>query len=263
MKLLLLVVASFLAGAVNSVAGGGTMLTFPSLLAAGVSSVTANATNAVALVPGSLSAFWGYRSAAPVRPRDLVAFGVPSVLGGIAGALLVMVAGERLFSPMVPWLLLGATGLFLVQDPIRRWMDRRTGGALREEAGRDAAPREQAGPSATAIFSQFLVGVYGGFFGAGIGILMLAAMGLMGLRDIHAMNRLKNFAAACINGVAAVTFVIGGKVHWPFALLMAVGSLLGGYLGAGAARRIGPANVRRIVVGVGLSIGTYMLVKQL
>jgi uncharacterized protein len=253
MSILLLVLAAIAAGAVNSVAGGGTLLTFPSLLAAGVPAVMANATNTVALVPGSLSAFWGYRTAAPVRGRELVAFGIPSVLGGIVGAALVVRGGERFFRPMVPWLVLGATALFLLQDPIRRWQDRRV----------SEPPREPPGISAAGMFLQFLVALYGGFFGAGIGILMLAVMGFMGLRDIHAMNRVKNFAAACINGVAAVTFAIGGQVHWPFAVMMAAGALLGGYLGAGVARSVGPTNVRRIVVAVGLGIGLYTLVKPL
>jgi len=178
--------AAALAGAVNSIAGGGTLLTFPALLALGVSPVAANATSTVALVPGSLSAFWGYRGAGGDDRGALLRFGVPSVLGGALGAFLAIRAGDSLFGRLVPWLLFGATGLFVVQDPLRRRF-----------ASSGDQPPSRAVHAAIVAF-QFLVATYGGFFGAGIGILMLAAMGILGLRDLHQMNRLKTFAAVCI-----------------------------------------------------------------
>lgn len=252
LHLSLLFVAALLAGAINSAAGGGTLLTFPALLAAGVSPVTANGTSTVALVPGSMSAFWGYRSEMGHDRRDLLWMGLPSLLGGLLGAVLVVRAGDSLFSHLVPLLILGATVLFMVQDPIRRWLARRGVASI----GDNEAQHVRRFPVGPMVF-QFFVALYGGFFGAGIGILMLAALGMMGLGNIHRMNGIKNFAAICINGVAAVTFTLLHRVNWPLALLMAVGAVVGGYGGAGLARRVGPANVRRFVILVGLSIGLY------
>ncbi|MBV9849803.1 MAG: sulfite exporter TauE/SafE family protein [Armatimonadetes bacterium] len=252
---LFLFAAALLAGAINSVAGGGTLLTFPALLAAPhVSYVMANATSTVALVPGSVSAFWGYRQEMGRGRRELLWLGLPSLAGGVIGAKLVLRAGDEVFAHLVPWLILGATALFMLNEPVRRWVAR----GRREEA----APSARQGVLGVMLF-QFVVAVYGGFFGAGMGILMLAALGFLGLSNIHHMNGLKNFAAVCINGVAAATFILGGRVNWPLALLMAVGAVLGGYGGAGLARRLGQKNVRRLVVGIGLVIGLAMLVKQL
>lgn len=249
LHLFLLFAAATVAGAINSAAGGGTLLTFPALLAAGVSPVLANGTSTVALAPGSLSAFWGYRHEIRHDRRYLLWMGLMSMAGGLLGAILVDRAGDTLFSHLVPLLIFGATGLFIVQDPIRRWLARRGVAAIGQTAS--PSPRFPVGP----MVFQFFVALYGGFFGAGIGILMLAALGMMGLDDIHRMNGIKNFAAVCINGVAAVTFAILGRVEWKLALLMAVGAVLGGYSGAGLARRVGQANVRRFVIFIGVSIG--------
>lgn len=246
----LVMVTAFLAGVINSVAGGGTLLTFPSLLAAGVPPVAANATSTVALVPASVSAWWGYRSESKSDWKEMAWLLAPSVLGGLAGALLVLKAGDALFSRLVPWLILGATALFMVQEPLRRWMANRGDG--------DEHPRWPM----VALF-QIIVAVYGGFFGAGIGIMMLASLGLAGLSNIHHMNRLKNFAAVCINGVAAATFILGHRVNWLFAALMLAGSVPGGYAGAWVARKVGQMIVRRAVVAIGLAIGVYMLFQQL
>ena len=255
---LLLFAAALVAGAINSVAGGGTLLTFPALLAVlgPTHSVAANATSTVALVPGSLSAFWGYRNEMrrdEVR-RDLLWLGLPSLLGGVAGAFLLLHTPDKAFARLVPWLILSATGLFMLQGVLGR----RSGQS--DDAARDPAARKGLG---WVMVFQFFVAVYGGFFGAGIGILMLAALGFVGLSNIHRMNGLKNFAAVCINGVAALTFIVGRKVDWPLALLMMVGAIAGGYAGAGLAQRLGQANVRRLVVGVGLTIGVVMLYQQL
>ena len=256
-----LTLASFLAGAINSVAGGGTLLTFPALLAVGVPPVLANGTSTVALVPASLSALWGYRKEGAQNTRDLANMAVPSLLGGLVGALLVIWAGNATFGKLVPWLVLGATVLFIVQDPIRRWLDRKR--AIGQGNAGEGAIDAEGNVGLGGIVFQFFVAVYGGFFGAGIGILMLASLGMMGLRDIHRMNRIKNFAAVCINGIAALTFALKRQVDWPVAGLMTVGAIAGGYLGADMARRVGQANVRRIVVGIGLGIGAYMLAKQM
>ncbi len=254
LHLALLFLAALAAGAINSVAGGGTLLTFPALLAMGVPSVAANATNAVALVPGSVSAYWGYRGEMGRSRQDLLMLAVPSLFGGVLGAVLAVRVGDAVFNHLVPWLILGATFLFLVQDPVRKWLDAKQGDK------RDQTKGSSFGLS--GMIFQFFVAVYGGFFGAGIGILMLALLGFLGQTNIHRMNGLKNFAAICINGVGAATFIFFGRVHWPLAIVMAAGALIGGFGGAGLARRIGQENVRRSVVAIGLTFGVYTLWKQ-
>jgi len=249
---LLLFAAAFAAGAINSIAGGGTLLTFPALLSAGLPAVTANATSTVALVPGSLSAFWGYRSEVRGEGRLLLAMALPSLVGGTLGALAAHHVGDDAFARLAPLLVLGATVLFMAQEPLRRW-SRAEGAAHR---------RGRAQLAGIASF-QLLVALYGGFFGAGIGILMLAALGVLGLTDIHRMNGLKNLAAVCINGLAALTFAAAGRVEWPLAALMMVGGVAGGYGGAGLAQRLGPATVRRLVVAIGLGISAYLFVRLL
>ena len=250
-QLFLLCIAAFVAGAINSVAGGGTLLTFPALLSIGVPPIAANATSTVALVPGSFAAFYGYRDELEGSARrELLWFAIPSLIGGVIGALIVDRVGDRTFARLVPWLIFSATALFALQPPIKAWLSRvsphNTGTARR-------AP--------FVIAFQLVVSIYGGFFGAGMGILMLAALGLLGLTNIHRMNGVKNFAAVCINGVAAITFAILGRVRWSLALVMAVAAIAGGILGARVAKRIGEAHVRRVVIGIGLAIGLAMLVR--
>jgi uncharacterized protein len=254
MPLLVLFLAALLAGTINSVAGGGTLLTFPALLAFGVPPIAANATSTVALVPGSFSAFWGYRADLKQGSRTLLAFAIPSVVGGALGALFVNRVGDATFARLVPWLIFGATALFVVQAPLRAWIVRRLDRPPGAEPGRGAL--------VAVVLFQLAVATYGGFFGAGIGILMLAALGLFGLESIHRMNGVKNFAAVCINGVASITFIALGRVHWHLALLMAAGAIIGGQLGARVAKRIGEQNVRRVVVVIGLGIGGWMLVRN-
>jgi len=243
------------AGVMNSIAGGGTLLTFPMLLAIGVSPVTANATNAVALVPGSFSAGWTYRSEIGRYGRRLIAVLVASsALGGCVGALLVAVAGDALFRKLVPWLILSATALFVIQEPLRLWRERHS---TPTEAVQTLDDRHTWVLAA----AHFLVSVYGGFFGAGMGILMLAELGFAGLSNIHQMNGLKNFGAAFINFTAAVTFAVGGHVSWSLALLMMVGAILGGWGGAVVAQRIGQRPVRWTVVAIGLLTGVLTFVR--
>jgi len=253
MHLLLLIVAAFAACFITSIAGGGTLLTFPSLLAVHVTPVAANATSTVALVPGSFASFWGYRRSGGGNRSDTLWFAVPSLFGGVTGALLVVKSGDRVFSRLVPWLLFGAVGLFMAQEPLRRWSTRRS------LAPRPERPHLQMRLGVAAV--QFLIAVYGGFFGAGIGILMLATMGLMGQSDIHQMNRLKNISAVAINGVAGITFALSGQVRWSLALMMMVSAVAGGYLSAGVAQKVGPVWARRAIVVIGIGIGVYTLLK--
>ena len=253
MHLVLLIVAAFAAGFINSIAGGGTLLTFPSLLAANVTPVAANGTSTVALVPASFASFWGYRRAQGGNRDDMLWFAVPSLLGGAAGALLVVKSGDRIFSQLVPWLLFGAVGLFMAQDPLRRWSMR---GARADRSQSPSLPR-RLGIAAV----QFLIAVYGGFFGAGIGILMLATMGFMGQSDIHQMNRLKNISAVAINGVAGITFALSGQVRWSIAFMMMASAVAGGYLSARVAQKVGPVWARRAIVVIGMSIAFYTLLR--
>ncbi|MBM3776902.1 MAG: sulfite exporter TauE/SafE family protein [Acidimicrobiia bacterium] len=241
--------AAFAAGAVNSVAGGGTLITFPTLVWLGLPSITANATNTVAIWPGSIGAMWGYRRELRTTPAPLWVLAIPSTAGGMMGAILLQLTPTELFDRFVPILVLFATLLFMAQD------------ALQRRLGLDArAPRDH-GWQAGAIVFQFAVGLYGGYFGAGIGILMLAALSLLGLRDIHEMNGVKNLLGLCINGTAAIYFVAMDMVAWPAVFAMAGGAIAGGIGGAGMARRIGPKAVRRIVVGVGFGMTGLMALR--
>src|SRR4051812_2841879 len=207
----------------NAVAGGGTLLTFPALIGLGIPPLTANATSTVALWPGSASSFWGYRRELSGARRWAIGFALPSLLGGVVGALLLLATDEKTFSDLVPWLVLGATVLFMGQTPLNTWLNRRpVDGNAEASDGTDRFPKPQL------LFFQFLVGIYGGYFGAGAGILMLAALGLMGLTNIHRMNGLKNWGGLCFNAVAAITFSFSGLVNWPVAASMAGGAVSGG-----------------------------------
>lgn len=246
--------AALVAGMVNAIAGGGTLLTFPALVAAGLSPLTANATSTVALLPGALSSMLGYRDELAGVRRWAILFALPSLLGGALGALLLLRTSNEAFDHIVPWLVLGATALFLAQRPLLRVIR-----GARQHPGDDALTSRR--PSAALLAGQFVVGVYGGYFGAGIGILMLAALGLMGFVNIHRMNGLKNWGGFCMNLVAAATFAASGIVRWPVALGMAVGSVIGGYVGARAALRVSQEAVRGAVAAVGLLSGLWLLLR--
>jgi uncharacterized membrane protein YfcA len=241
-------VAAFAAGAINSVAGGGTLLSFPALIWIGLPSTIANATSTVAIWPGSLGAMWGYRRDLAGLPRSTYALIIPSLIGGSFGAVLLVMTPTEVFDRLIPLLILFATLLFMLQEPVQRLV-KTTGKA-------HAGSRTWL---IGAMLFQLLVAVSGGYFGAGIGILMLAAFGIMGFTDIHQMNGLKNFLALCINGVAAAYFIWHGMVSWPHALVMAVGAIAGGVWGAGVARRIGPKAVRRVVVIIGFTMAFSLL----
>lgn len=252
-QLAVLFSSGLVAGSVNSIAGGGSLITFPTLLGAGIGQIAANATNTVALVPGSAAAFAGYRDTLRGDLRLVLTMALPSALGGLGGAVLALSVGDAVFARVVPWLILLATTLFALQEPIARAVKARA--SLEPE--HPLTPSRMVG---LALF-QCVVALYGGFFGAGIGILMLAALTLMGVRDVHRANGLKNLAAVCINGVAAVAFVARGKVLWLPALAVAIGAIAGGFAGAGVARRVGQRAVRRAVLAVGVTLTVVMFVR--
>jgi uncharacterized membrane protein YfcA len=243
--------SAFLAGAINSVAGGGTLVSFPALVWLGLNSVTANATSTVAIWPGTVGSSWGYRrELRDAQPRFRVLI-IPSLIGGITGALLLRWTPPSVFDQLVPFLILFATLLFMAQEPIQRRL--KTG-----VSAADGSARWMIG----ALLFQLLVGIYGGYFGAGIGILMLAALSIMGLHDIHEMNSLKVVFGGSINGIAAAYFIWANMVHWPYVLVMAVGAILGGWGGAGTARRLGRTAVRRIVIAIGFAMSVSLFVKK-
>ncbi|MEO8026472.1 MAG: sulfite exporter TauE/SafE family protein [Bryobacteraceae bacterium] len=245
----LLLASAFAAGAVNSIAGGGTLLTFPSLLAV-LSPVAANATSTMALLPGSLAAAWGFRRELASSRPHLVRLLPPSLLGGIIGSLLVIRLPEKIFASMVPWLLILASTLMLLQRPLQRLL------------GSNSTSLPSRGTIAAIIFFQFLVGVYGGYFGAGIGILMLSSLAFMGIGDIHEINAVKNILAATMNGVTAIIFLYSGVIVWKYAVPMAVTAILGGYAGARVSRRMKAAYVRAVVIAIGFAVALYSLLKK-
>ncbi len=251
----------------NAIAGGGTLLTFPALIGLGVPPIVANATSTVALWPGALGSLWGYRRELGGATGWAVRLAIPSVLGGLIGALLLLRTDPATFSALAPWLVLGATLLFVLQAPVLGWIRRRASNLPRDESGTDTANSARSPAvvphtsTAFVLIFQFVIAVYGGYFGAGIGILMLAALGMAGLTNIHRMNGLKNWAGLCINLVAATTFAASGLVNWPVALAMGVGATAGGYAGSGLAQRVSQATVRRAIAVIGFGSALWLLTR--
>ena len=243
--------AALLAGAINSVAGGGTLVSFPALIWLGLDSVTANATNTVAIWPGTVGSAWGYRRELAGAELRFLALIVPSLVGGLAGALLLRWTPAATFDRLVPFLILSATLLFMAQEPLQRKL--KTAGA---------GAHHSAGWLVGGMLFQLGVGLYGGSFGAGIGILMLAALSILGLSDIHEMNSLKVVLGGSVNGIAAAYFIYARMVYWPYVVLMAVAAIAGGYGAAGAARKVGRTAVRRVVIAIGFGMALSLFIKK-
>jgi uncharacterized membrane protein YfcA len=224
------------AGVVNAVAGGGTLLTFPALLATGVPAVAANATNTVALFPGQLASSLAYKKHIQEERHRALVLAIPSLLGGIAGAALLLALPEKVFAAAVPWLILFACLVLAFQGQLKLIL---------------ARTRHANHPAALWV-AQLLISIYGGYFGAGIGILMLAAMGILVPSSIQHANALKVLFSLLINAIAAVIFVGAGAVRYPEAALMATASIAGGFLGARLAQRLPPAGMRGFAIAVGL-----------
>jgi len=233
-----------IAGAINAVAGGGTLISFPALLWIGRDPVIANATNTVAIWPASLAGAYGFRQELSTVRRWLFLLILPSLAGGALGGWLLLRTPSTTFERIIPFLILGATLLLAAQEMITRRL-----GNLAQ-----AHERPTAGWVTFVFVFQFLVSLYGGYFGAGMGILMLAALGLIGLTDMHQMNGLKNALSVCINGIAAVYFVFAHAVVWRDVIVMMIGTTAGGFFGASIARRLGRKFVRRAVVVIGLAM---------
>jgi uncharacterized membrane protein YfcA len=285
----IMLAAAATGGLMNAMAGGGTIVTFPILVFLGEPAIIANATSTVALLPGAAASMAGYGREVASHREWLKTLLLPSVVGGGIGSLLLLRTPEKTFANLAPLLVLFATLLFIWQGMLNRRRARRSpagsaaatapaaaevtappgapptvaGAAPRLAVGTDAgAAASDAPPSLrlsrgrwlTAIVFQFAISIYGGYFGAAIGILMLAVLGFLGLTNIFAMNGLKNFFGFCINGVAAAYFILRGAVVWPVALLMMAGSIAGGYGGARLAQVIGKEKARAAVVVIGLVV---------
>jgi hypothetical protein len=241
-------IAGILSGSINAIAFGGSLISFPTLIWLGLPPIVANATNTAAIWPGSLGAVWGYRrELGDTRPRMYWLI-VPSVLGTVAGAMLLRITPAVVFDRLVPLLILFATILFAVQERVQRLFN--------------MTPEHHGSKWLVgAIVFQFFVSVYGGYFGAGMGILMLAALAILGHDDIHQMNGLKNLLAMFINLVAAAYFVTAGMVIIGDAVVMAVGAIIGGVASAGVARRMGRKAVRRAVIVVGFAMTLVLFLR--
>lgn len=241
-EFLILALGACMAGAMNAVAGGGTIVTFPLLILFGMPAIQANATSTFALLVGIVGSLYGYRRQLRSTQPMLKLFAPASLVGGLLGAWLLTVSSEEVFSDLVPFLLLFATVLFLLSNVVNRLV------------GGDGTPSKHAAHRVAAVLVQFGVAIYGGYFGAGIGILMLAALALLGLDDIHEMNAVKTVLGALINLVAAAYFVWAGLVVWPQAVVMTLGATLGYFGGATISTRIPANRVRALVVAVGFAI---------
>ena len=240
-----------IAGTLNAVAGGGSFVSFPIMLFTGVPPVQANASNTVALWPGLASSTASYRRHLDVPNRLLFPLLVASAVGGLEGALLLVKTPQRTFLHLIPWLLLGATVLFMFGNRLR---------AMAAKNG--AVPTSNTSWLAISLASllQLAVGIYGGYFGAGIGFVMLGMMALLGMRNIHVMNSLRILLAAVINAVAVVTFIVGRAVFWAQCLVMMAGALSGGWFGAQYAQRADPKKVRWFIIALGLGLSAYFFV---
>jgi hypothetical protein len=247
-----LFVAAVVAGAINSVAGGGSLISFPSLVAFGQPAILANATNTAALWPGTLSSAVAYRRDTLFHRNLLLTLLVPSMVGGLLGAVVLVITPPELFDHVVPFLVLFATLLFALRDVIAR----RTG------ATADGEEHLTTGGRVWGFVFQLFVATYGGYFGAGIGILMLGSLSVMGLRDIHRMNGLKTVLGTLINVIAFAFFALKGLVVWRLAVLMAVGAIAGGWIGARTARRVDQRWLRAFIIAVGLVVSAWLFLRR-
>jgi uncharacterized membrane protein YfcA len=259
---ILLFLAAILGGTLNAVAGGGTFITLPSLIFAGVLPINANATSTVALWPGTVASMGAYRRELMKQDRRvLFVLGGTSLIGGVLGAELLIDTSQSTFLILLPYLLLLATVLFAVSAPITTWMrERRAAAAAKQESTAVTPARIPWLRLVVIAIFQLIIAVYGGYFGGGIGILMLATLGLMGMENIHEMNSVKTLLTAFINGVALIIFIVRGIVDWPQAVVMIVGAIIGGYGAAYFARKIDQRIVRVFVILVGLSMTIYFFV---
>jgi len=241
-----LIVASFLAGTLNAVAGGGSFLSFPAMMGMGILPIQANASNTVALWPGQLTSIAAYRDDFRKNIRMVLPMGLAGLLGGTVGAVVLIETPQLTFLHLVPWLLLTAASIFAASGPVSRWLLRRKG------SGAKHAPRRLA-----IFFATTFVSFYIGYFGAGSGFLLITVLSLFGYQDLHEINALKVSTTTLANGIAVVVFAVSGKVVWPFCLLAMVVSAIGGYSSARLAKRVPQPVLRGLVVLIGFSMAAW------
>lgn len=247
---ILIALAAVAAGAINALAGGGTLITFPTLMFVGLSSIASNVTNTVALVPGYLGGTLAQKKDLRGQGRRLALFLPAGVMGGLIGGYLLLVSGEKLFSFLIPYLILFACALLAIQDPLRRWLVRRLerqGHSLNNEGW--------------AILPVGLASIYGGYFGAGLSVIILAVLGLTLEDNLTRLNGLKQAIGFATNVAAAVYFLFSGEVVWPVAIVMAFSALIGGSLGGRLAGRIKPSTLRMVVVSIGVVVAVIYLLR--
>jgi uncharacterized membrane protein YfcA len=264
--IILLFVAAILGGTLNSVAGGGSFFAFPALLFTGVPPVQANATNTVALWPGSVASMGAYRrELASQKPGFIILLIGSSLIGSILGAQLLLGTSQATFVQLLPYLMLMATLLFTFSPLITQKLRAMRASEKAAAASDEKAVSEKTSPGRTQwigmAVAQLIISIYGGYFGGGIGILMLATLAMMGMENIHEMNGVKTLLTAFINGAAMITFIVRGAVFWPEAILMVIGAIIGGYGGAYYARKIEQKWIRLFVMIVGFTLTIYFFVK--
>jgi uncharacterized membrane protein YfcA len=248
--LLLAGLAAVAAGMINALAGGGTLITFPVLMAIGLPSVSANVTNTVALCPGYLGGTLA-QSKDLIDQKKRLWFLLPaSALGGLIGGILLLNTGEKLFTQLVPFLILLASSLLAIQNPVRAWLTRR-------QEQREEKPAAES----WAVLPVFLAAIYGGYFGAGLSVIVLAVLGLAVKDSLTRLNAIKQGIAFATNVAAALFFIFSGQVVWSVAVVMMAGALMGGALGGRLASKVKPATLRSIVVVIGFLVGTLYLVR--
>ena len=245
---LLLFITAFIAGGLNAVAGGGSFITFPALIFTGVPPIAANATNNTALWVAALASAGAYRQNLTIPRRQFLLLCGISLVGGMLGSVALLYTSADVFQKLIPYLLLLATLVFTFGEPLKAWF------------GRRSQKSSESPPLLNLMLAQLAIAIYGGFFGAGLGILMLATLTFLGIKNIHTMNAFKTFLGSCINGVAIIPFIFAGIIAWHQAILMAVGGSLGGYLCASYARRLEPRLIRRVVMVVAFSMTIYFFI---
>ena len=249
----ILFVAALVAGAINSVAGGGSFVSFPALLLVGIPPVNANASNTVALWPGQVASIGAYRSQLRhLSWRTVAPLLITGVVGGILGGWILLITPQSTFMRLVPWLILIATIIFAMSGRVTRWVRRRTTSGVHHEFA-----------TGRGVVFQLFIAFYIGYFGAGAGILILAMLALLGMDEIHTMNALKALLTTVSNGVAMLLFIFSHAVYWPETILMIVASIAGGYFGAYFAQRTKPEYVRAIVIAIGCTLSVYYFGRQI
>jgi uncharacterized membrane protein YfcA len=247
-----LVVASFLAGALNAMAGGGSFLSFPAILGVGVPPIQANATNTVALWPGQFASIAAYWEDLKHNLRLIWPLGIAALLGGCTGGIVLLHTGQATFLHLVPWLLLTASLLFAASGPISRWLNQRARGQKAADAHHSLVP---------LFLGTIFICFYIGYFGAGAGFLIMSLLALFGIQNINQINALKVVTTTLANGIAVVVFIVQRQVLWQHCLLMMITAALGGYLGGRGSRRIDQRLMRAFVIVIGFGMSAYFFWK--